>query len=321
MSYTVILNACGHTLAMQAQEMRGFLKASGMATDGRAILLHTGDEPALSDLQEVPAAEIVLLRLAAYQPENALAALVDFLGKAPPPLLLFAGDYTGRELAVRLACRLGGSPLVGVTSLQQGTQGVVCTKKVYANNMQAELALLQPPACISAAEGRRTAADPGGADKTALITQRRDCTSLHHDSHVLSRQELPDAEGGGLADAPFVLAAGRGVKSREDTQKLVDIAAEMGAELGVSRPLAMNAWAELNRLIGVSGAMLAPKVCLAVGVSGAGAFLAGVEGAQHLIAVNTDPDAAIMQAADVAVVDSYEAILPELVKLIKRDRG
>lgn len=320
MSYTVIFNACGGTLTQQAQEIRGFLQASRIALDGCAVLLHTEKMPDPEMLRELPAAKVILLRLADYQPENALAAVTGLLGDDPPGLLLFAGDFAGRELAVRISCRLGGSAMVGVVSIAQGSS-VVCTKNVYANNMQAELALLRAPACISVARGARVAAQQDEMAPNKTVIECRDCTDLHEDSHVVERRDIPPTGSSGLQDAPFVVAAGRGVKSREDARLMEEAAADMGAQFGVSRPLAMNAWVPLDHLIGVSGAMLAPKLCISVGISGAGAFLAGVESAGYLVAVNTDPNAAVMKAADVAVVDSYETFMPELVKLIKQDRG
>jgi electron transfer flavoprotein alpha subunit len=129
---------------------------------------------------------------------------------------------------------------------------------------------------------------------------------------------MPEAESN-LKQARFVLAAGRGVRSRKNIDKLTQIAAVIGAELGVSRPVAMSAWAPLNRLIGVSGEITAPQICIAAAVSGTAAFYKGIENSGKIIAINTDREAPIVQAADVSVIDDYEAVLEELAKIVQKE--
>ena len=91
----------------------------------------------------------------------------------------------------------------------------------------------------------------------------------------------------------------------------------MGAAFGITRPVAMNAWEEMRRLIGVSGTLARPEVCIAAGVSGAAAFYTGIEKSRFIIAINTDAQARIVKAADVAVIDDYKAVMNELVKHFK----
>ncbi|MDZ4131776.1 MAG: FAD-binding protein, partial [Dethiobacteria bacterium] len=129
---------------------------------------------------------------------------------------------------------------------------------------------------------------------------------------------MPEAESD-LKQARFILAAGRGVRNRKYVEKLGQIAAVIGAELGVSRPVAMSAWAPLNRLIGVSGEITAPQICIAAAVSGTAAFYKGIENSGKIIAINTDREASIIQAADVAIIDDYETVLEELAKIVQKE--
>ena len=87
--------------------------------------------------------------------------------------------------------------------------------------------------------------------------------------------------------------------------------------VAVSRPAAMNAWKPMNRLIGVSGAMVGPEVCITAGVSGAAAFYAGIEKSKFIVAINTDEKAPIMKMADVAIVDDFLPIMEELNNICK----
>lgn len=319
MKYMMILNGCGESLKTQSEEMAAFLERSRLLpADGHAVILYTDEQVVTAQLAYAPVQQVTLLRLVRYQPENALAALTDLLTE-PPALLLFSGDYAGRELSVRLACRLGGSSLIGVTGMTAQREAFLCTKNAYANNMTAEIRLSALPACLSISRGARVPITERAGGKQ--ITERRDHTALEQDRFVLKRHFTADQPGGGLADADFVLAAGRGVSTKQEIEWLAETAETLHAGFGVSRPPAMNAHATLDQLIGVSGRMLSPKLCIAVGVSGAGAFLAGVEASECLIAVNTDENAAMMKAADAAVVADYREFIPALLGVIQENGG
>ena len=99
--------------------------------------------------------------------------------------------------------------------------------------------------------------------------------------------------------------------------QLKKMARAMGAEFGISRPVALNAWEGMQRLIGVSGTIARPEICIAAGVSGAAAFYAGIEKSKLIIAINHDPHARIVQASDAAVIDDWKAVMEELLKLLK----
>ena len=103
---------------------------------------------------------------------------------------------------------------------------------------------------------------------------------------------------GDLEAAKFLVVAGRGAGSRDGVERIAAAAARMGAAFGVTRPVAMNAWAPMDRLVGVSGARTAPAVCIVAGASGAPAFLWGIERAGFIAAVDTDEHAPIVGEAD-----------------------
>ena len=111
-----------------------------------------------------------------------------------------------------------------------------------------------------------------------------------------------------LVTARRVIAAGRGVSSRAGLERLDRLAARLDAQLAVSRPIATNGWTKPERLLGVSGEVISPEVCLVLGVSGMPAFLYGIQGAQHVLAVNTDPHASIFSHAQHGVVADWELV-------------
>lgn len=137
---------------------------------------------------------------------------------------------------------------------------------------------------------------------------------------VVSRETMKEETAGGLSDAKIVVAAGRGIRNKENASFLEETAKALGGELGASRPVAMNAWTPMSRLIGVSGEMIAPEVCITAGVSGAAAFYAGIEKSKFIVAINTDEQAPIMKKADVAIVDDFMPVIQSLREIVKEQK-
>ncbi len=113
-----------------------------------------------------------------------------------------------------------------------------------------------------------------------------------------------------------MVVAGYGAGSRDGVERIALAARRMGAAFGVTRPVAMNAWAPMDRLVGVSGARVAPVVCVVAGASGAAALHWGIEKAAFIVAINLDEQAAIMGNADVAVVDDGVATVEALAEVV-----
>jgi electron transfer flavoprotein alpha subunit len=112
------------------------------------------------------------------------------------------------------------------------------------------------------------------------------------------------------------LVAGSGLGGHETVDRMAEAARHMGADFGVSRPVAMNGWASTDRLIGASGTRTAPAVCIVAGVSGAPAFYWGIEKADFIVAVNPDERAPLVRKADVVLLDDGLAVVKELAKIM-----
>ena len=134
--------------------------------------------------------------------------------------------------------------------------------------------------------------------------------------HGSDRQILPPPEDTGLADAPFLLAGGRGLGSPAKAERFLELADKLGAAAGSTRPAVMNGWLPLDRLIGVSGTLVHPQVCLVCGASGSAAFMAGIAQSKTIIAVNTDEKAPLAKQADAFVCGDWTAVLEELARLL-----
>jgi electron transfer flavoprotein alpha subunit len=142
-----------------------------------------------------------------------------------------------------------------------------------------------------------------------------------HSNRVKEMLILPDRADTGLTDADLVLVVGQGAKTKETLDLLQTIAGAIGAALGASRPVVMNAWTDMERLVGASGAVLSPKICIAAGVSGSAVFTAGIKASEFIVAINTDPNAPIFQIAHVGIIGELVPTLLELERLILAEKG
>ena len=120
-----------------------------------------------------------------------------------------------------------------------------------------------------------------------------------------------------LGSAPLIVAVGRGIKEAENLPLVQDLATALGAELAASRPICDNGWLPIERQVGSSGQTVAPKLYLAVGISGAIQHLVGMKGAQCIVAINKDAEAPIFEVADYGIVGDLFEVVPALTEAIK----
>lgn len=138
------------------------------------------------------------------------------------------------------------------------------------------------------------------------------CDSAALDSGVEILGDSPKETGEDLQTAKVVFVGGKGLRTKENFQRLRMLAKRMGAACGCTRPVAMAGWADFSRVVGISGNRLQAEVCVAFGVSGSAAFLCGTEAAKHLVAVNNDKNAPIFLRAETGILDDCMAIVEAL---------
>ncbi len=252
-----------------------------------------------------------------YTSESALEQLEAIL--KPEDLYVFGSHEISSGMAVRAAVRGKGSSVTDIHGIEVCyagmTTSVVVKKMVYANHMEAVFAMEQGPYCVSLVKGMGKKQIDEKELANAKILQ------CGPSAHVIGQRFIPKKVQGGLQEAKVIVVAGRGVGKKENMEILEKVAEKLDGEIGVSRPAAMNAWESMEKLLGVSGAMVSPEICIVAGVSGAAAFYAGIEKAKYIVAINKDEHAPIMKMADVAVADDFVPVMETLNQLLENDSG
>ena len=253
-----------------------------------------------------------------HLPESFLFLLEQICKKEAIDLMLFTSDSLGEELATRLAYRLNGSSCLQVENCKPSMASLEVTRPAYGNNLTAQFNLKVSPYCLSVAG--LTGDSVKSIQQKYPIIEPKGLKQLKP-NWVKELSITLDQPDNGLADADIVLAVGQGVKNRETIEILNRIAASLGARLAASRPVVMKGWVGMKCLVGSSGLILTPKLCIAAGVSGAGAFSVGIKNSEFIIAINTDSKAPVFKIADVGIVDDQLEVLRHLENVINTKKG
>lgn len=314
MNFCYVINAFATDVSNQMQELYAFQEKYLLGCEEIAAVVLAPKDFDFGTLSGKIGKTAICLQSAHYTPEGVLSAFTPIAKQMPKDtVFLFGSGNYGVELAVRLAVRLGGSSLTAVHALEQ-KETVYAKKMVYSNHMEAVFRLTKAPYCIALAKGLERKSLMEGSfqfDETIECKQS---------DFICERTEELMESGNDLADADFVIAAGRGVKNKESLSLLQEVAGLFEGKLGVSRPLAMQAMAPMQNLLGVSGTIVQPEICITAGVSGAAAFYAGIEKSKCIIAINTDEHAPIFKKADVCVHADFMTVIQTIDRLAKKEK-
>lgn len=318
MKIAVIINGCSALLNKQIEELNSFVhRFLDGENEIEAWILVNGEinKEGIKLIRKINYVKFIKTKTS-YLAEDHLDVLQKLYEISEPDLIIFGSGLFGSELSVRLAYRLGGSSCVGVKACNEKEGGFLVEKLVYANNLTAKLSMKKRPYCISITKGFK--------DKVKTLEELPKFIELDYNAKasypwVKSCEiKLNDKEEG-LTSSNIVVAVGRGIGNKENINEIEELAKLMDGEFGASRPVVMSAWTGMNKLIGASGAIISPEVCVAIGVSGAAAFLVGIDKSKLIVAINNDERAPIFKSADVAIVDDYKEVLDELIQLLKKE--
>jgi electron transfer flavoprotein alpha subunit len=222
-----------------------------------------------------------------------------------------AATVAGKDLMPRVAVRLDAGM---ASDISQVVSDSVFLRPVWAGDLTSQVEILTPIKVVTARVSEFPAATKLAAPgKTSALDVTVGPSNMRFVSFEAVKSERPD-----LTDASIVVAGGRGVKGPEGFKELIEpLADTLNAAIGASRAVCDAGWVPNDWQVGQTGKVVAPKLYIAVGISGAIQHVAGMKGSRVIVAINKDPDAPIFQVADYAMVGDAFKIVPELIAALK----
>lgn len=242
-----------------------------------------------------------------YNPDVHKQLVLDVVAKEQPDMVVLSHSSYGWDLAPRIAFALQAAQISEVVDVVDGTMVVpVCNSKLRRDiNVKTEKTV------VTLQAGAFALAEEPSATPTVEAVTGASVGKVEFTGY-----ELAESGGVDLGKAQIIVSAGRGVGKPENVAMIADLAKALGGEYGASRPVVDSEWVEHNRQVGTTGQTVAPKLYIACGISGAIQHLAGMKKSEFIVAVNTDKDAPIGEAADVLVVADLKQFVPALTEKI-----
>jgi len=260
--------------------------------------------------------------LAAYTSDAYVHALKAFIGEKQPKLVLFPHTYQVRDFAPRLALALDRTLISDATGYKYEGGALRFTRQMFQGKFAADVSFggdapWMATVQIGAFRGDQVFSSNGSVPVESVTASVAD-TSARVVPHEVFQEAKQTVD---LSQTEVIVAVGRGIKEQKNMPLAENLAAALGGEVAASRPICDNGWLPLERQIGSSGQTVAPKLYIALGVSGAIQHIVGMKGSRTIVAINKDPDAPIFEIADVAVVGDLFQVVPALTEEIKKAKG
>ena len=255
-----------------------------------------------------------------YTPDGYTAALQQAVAQLNPSLVVLPHTYQTRDFAPKLAARLDRALVTDVTAIKNGGggEGPVFVRPMFQGKLTADVVPQGPaPHFITVQIGSFRADQAARGASPAPV---RALAVQVDASAIRQRPEPPFQEARqavDLSQAERIVSVGRGIKNQDTLPLAQKLADALAAELAASRPICDAGWLPMERQVGSSGQTVAPKLYLALGISGAIQHLVGMKGSQTIVAINKDPDAPIFEVADYGIVGDLFEIVPAILDALK----
>ncbi len=278
------------------------------------------EEVAAAQVERVLLVEAPLLE--EYTPDAYALALAQMIEAETPQLVLLPHTYQVRDFAPKLAAALQRAFLGDCIGFRVEEGTLVFTRQLFQGRMNADIAFACEPPCLASVQAGSFQADQVTKGASPAPIESQSVTIPPDKVRTKPLERFQEAKRTvDLAQAEIIVSVGRGIKEQENLALVQKLADALGAELGGSRPICDNGWLPMERQIGSSGQTVAPKLYLAVGISGAIQHLVGMKGSRTVVAINKDPHAPIFEVADYGIVGNLFDVVPALIEEVYKAKG
>lgn len=260
--------------------------------------------------------------LAAYTPDAFTAALKQFLSDKKPKLVLMPHTYQVRDFAPKLATALGRALISDVIAYKKDGDRLLFTRQMFQGKFAADVSFAgDPPHFVTFQTGAfrgdqvQSSSSPAPVETVNVEVPAAALRNKPQEAFKEAKQAVD------LTQAGIIVAVGRGIKEQKNIELAQQLAQALGGELAASRPICDSGWLPMDRQIGSSGQTVAPKLYLALGISGAIQHIVGMKGSRTIIAINKDSEAPIFEIADYGVAANLFDIVPPLIEEIKKAKA
>ena len=283
-----------------------------------AVLIGADTESLAAEVATRPVPKVIRVEhplLAHYTADGFSLALQQLIMNERPTQVVLPHTYQVRDYAPALAARLGEVLISDVVDIGDGP---AFTRQLMQGRLNGVYKHSGSGTCfVSVQAGAFRVEAEGAATAPAAIST---FSLTIDDAQIRTKPGEPfrgSTQTVDLGSAQLIVSVGRGIKEAENLPLVQELATALGAELAASRPICDNGWLPMERQVGSSGQTVAPKLYLAVGISGAIQHLVGMKGSQCIVAINKDVDAPIFEVADYGIVGDLFEVVPALTEAIK----
>lgn len=258
-------------------------------------------------------AKVTVLKTGEASEDAQTAALESYIREVQPELVLFSGTQLGKDLAPRLAQRFDAGCVTDVTVIDKTDSGLEFVRPAYGGTILERLFVSGPIRFATVRSG--SFEKPEAAEGSVEEKDMPFAEDILKAKVLDAAKEITEAID--LEGADVIVTGGRGMGDAEGFKLVEELAALLGGVVGASRPAIEAGWASRAHQVGQSGKIVAPRLYIACGVSGAMQHVSGIMGSKYIVAINKDEAASIFDIADVGIVGDVKEIIPLLIEEIK----
>ncbi len=261
-------------------------------------------------------------KLEPYTPDAFAAALKQFIASKQPKLVLLPHTYQVRDFVPKLVTAMERAAISDCIGYKKDGNKLLFTRQMFQGKLAADVAFTcDAPWFVTfqngAFRGDKVEAGSAAAPVETVNIEIADGVVRNKPQEVFKEAK----QAVDLTQAEIIVSVGRGIKEQKNIELAKQLAEALGGELAASRPICDSGWLPMDRQIGSSGQTVAPKLYLALGISGAIQHIVGMKGARTIIAINKDSEAPIFEIADYAVVGNLFDIVPPMIEEVKKAKA